>query len=161
MKRWRREIFALNSESNASKESAPAGIIPTGAFGVSLSRTKESLPEEFVGIATDNRNREVLTRRDSSRKIRKSHRQVSREKRKRHARKTTRLCRVEDRQGGASIDKMAFVYDKCIRGHFLCARLKACDPPVNCEIVRRNMSRGGSPNLGFDALRIIPDNKKS
>ena len=59
-----------------------------------------------------------------------------------------------------TIDEDPVVFDTWLKGHIIYSDFKVYDPPVNFDILERNMSRGGSLNLGFDELQMIRGKKK-
>jgi len=59
-----------------------------------------------------------------------------------------------------TIDEDPVVFDTWLKGHIIYSDFKVYDPPVNFDILGRNMSRGGSLNLGFDELQMIRGKKK-
>lgn len=60
-----------------------------------------------------------------------------------------------------TIDEAPLEYDDWLKGHILYTNFKIYDPPVNFNILARNMSRGGSLNLSFNELQKIRGRSKS
>jgi len=59
-----------------------------------------------------------------------------------------------------TIDETPLIYDEWLKGHIIYSNFKVYDPPVNFEILERNMSRGGSLNLTFEELQMIRGQRK-
>jgi hypothetical protein len=59
-----------------------------------------------------------------------------------------------------TIDEDPVVFDTWLKGHIIYSDFKVYDPPVNFDILGRNMSRGGSLNLDYDELQMIRGKKK-
>jgi len=59
-----------------------------------------------------------------------------------------------------TIDEDPVVFDTWLKGHIIYSDFKVYGPPVNFDILGRNMSHGGSLNLGFDELQRIRGRKK-
>jgi hypothetical protein len=59
-----------------------------------------------------------------------------------------------------TIDNNPLEFDRWLKGHIIYSDFKVYDPPVNFDILKRNMSHGGSVNLTFDELQMIRGKKK-
>jgi hypothetical protein len=59
-----------------------------------------------------------------------------------------------------TIDSNPLEFDRWLKGHIIYSDFKVYDPPVNFDILKRNMSHGGSVILTFNELQMIRGQKK-